>query len=159
MTALRLPRHSQVLRARSDVSAVPPEIVEFAYYAVLVYSMLAPGLGIQIPLFSGGMLLVLAAVCVIQVGTQATAVYAPIRLPLACAMCFLVVDVTVHGGSIMSDLSRAFITWILAVIIIQSLSLRRGFLHRCALVLFVIGLTTVPFLIAKGPGAGTMNER
>src|SRR5262249_2798018 len=35
-----------------------------------------------------------------------------------------------------------------------SLYLRRGFLHRCALVLFVIGLITLPYLTFKGSVTG-----
>jgi hypothetical protein len=54
---------------------------------------------------------------------------------------------------------RAFVTWILTLIIIQSLYLRRGFLHRCALALFVMGLTTLPYLMLKGAIIGTTDER
>src|SRR5262249_34068153 len=54
---------------------------------------------------------------------------------------------------------RSFIIWIFALIIIRSLSLHRGFLHRCALVLFSIGLIVLPYLVVKGPGLGGMRER
>jgi hypothetical protein len=114
--------------------------------------MLGPGLGVSVPFIAGGMLPVLAAFCVIQLGWRATAVYAPLKLPLAFTTSYLAVQITFHGASIMQE--NAFITWILALIIIQSLCLRRGFLHRCALVLFIIGLVTLPYLIFKGSAAG-----
>jgi O-antigen ligase len=109
-------------------------------------------LGISVPFIAGGMLPVLAAFCIIRLGWRATAVYAPLKLPLVFTMSYLVVQITFHDASIMQE--NAFFTWILALIIIQSLCLRRGFLHRCALVLFVVGLITLPYLTFKGSAAG-----
>jgi O-antigen ligase len=158
MTTPQLPQHPKVLRVRSYASAAPPGIVEYTYYAIIFYGMLAPGLGILVPILAGGMLLVLAVFCVIRLGSRATAVYAPIRLPLACVMSYLVVQSTVYGASIMGDDGRGFITWMLSLIITQSLCLRRRFLHRCTLVLFIMGLTTLPYLVFWGSG-GVMHER
>src|SRR5262245_22928736 len=154
MTTSPLSRHPKVLRVESYARAAPPRMVEYAYYALLFYSMFGPGLGILMPALAGGMLLVLAALCVIRLGWRATAVYAPLRLPLAFTIAYLVVQITVYDASIMGEGERAFFTWILAFIVIQSLYLRRGFLHRCALVLFVIGLITLPYLTFKGSVAG-----
>lgn len=159
MTTPQRPRHPKALRVRSYATAAPPRIVEYTYYALLFYSMIAPSIGIFVPILAGGMLLVLAAFCVIRLGSRATAVYAPLRLLLACAISFLVVELMVHDASITESLPRAFITWILALIIIQSLYLRQGLLHRYALALFSLGLTTLPYLIVKGLGSGTMRDR
>jgi O-antigen ligase len=122
-------------------------VAEYVYYSVLFYSILAPGLGLMVPMLAGGMLLALATFCLIWLGTRATAVLATLRLPLACALSFLVVEATVHDGSIIAGFPRVFITWILGLVIVQSLNLRRGFLHRGALVLFAMGLITLPYLI------------
>ena len=146
MTTPQLPRHPKVLRVGSYASAAPPRLVEYAYYASLYYGMLASFLGISVPILAGGMRLVLAAFCVIRLGSRATAVYAPLRLPLACALSYLIVQMTVYDVSIMADGVRSFIKWMLVLIIIQSLYLRRGFLHRCVLVLFSMGLVGLPHL-------------
>ena len=144
MTTSPLSRHPQALRVGSYASAAPPGMVEYAYYALLLYSMLAPGLGILVPMLASGMLLVLAMFCVIRLGARAIAVYAPLRLPLAFATAYLSVQMIVYGASILDG--RDIIAWILGFIIVQSLCLRRGFLHRCTLVLFVMGLTALPYL-------------
>src|SRR6266699_5230153 len=75
MTTPQLPQYPKVLRVRTLASAAPPRIVEYAYYALLFYSMLAPGLGILVPMLAGGMLLGLAAFCVIRLEPQGTAVF------------------------------------------------------------------------------------
>jgi O-antigen ligase len=102
------------------------------------------------------MLPVLAAFCIIRLGWRATTVYAPLKLPLAFTISYLVVQITFHDAFIMGE--RGFFTWILALIIIQSLCLRQGFLHRCALVLFVMGLITLPYLNFKGSVAGSREQ-
>ena len=152
ITTLQPPRYPKVLRVGSSVSAAPPRLAEYAYYALGFYSILADGLGISVPMFGSGMQLVLAAFCIIRLGARATAVYAPLRLPIACALSYVVVQITVHGESIMDGGCRTFITWILTLIIVQSLYLRRGFFHRYALVLFTTGLITLPYLVIGGVG-------
>jgi hypothetical protein len=159
MTAPQILQHPKTLRIRSYASAVPSRIVEYTYYAVLFYTVVAPGLGILVPYAASVTLLVLAAVCVIRLKSLAptiwaTAVYAPIRLPLACVISYLVVQITVYGEPVM--VARSFINWMLMLIIVQSLCLRREFLHRCALALFFIGCIALPYLIFKGSG---MHER
>jgi hypothetical protein len=153
MTAPQPLRPLKVLRVRSYASVAPPCLVEYTYYTLLLYSMFAPGLGILIPLLAGGMLLILAAFCVIRLESRATAVYASLRLSFAFILSYLVVQSTVHGESI----DRNAITWFLMLIIVQSLYLRRGFLHRCVLALFAMGLTALPYLVFSG--VGTISER
>lgn len=149
MTTPQLPQYPKVLCVGSYASGAPPRIVEYAYYALLVYSMLAPGLGILVPMLASGLLLVLAAFCIIRLGSRAqTAVYAPLRLAFAWALAYLVVQMTAHDASIMDG--RDIITWLLALIIIQSLCLRQGLLHRYVFVLFGIGCSMIPYLTFKG---------
>jgi len=121
--------------------------------------MLAPGLGILVPMLAAGMLVVLAAFCVHRLGSRATTVYASLKLPLACGLSYLVVQSIAHGASLMDENGRSFITWMLTLIIVQSLCLRRGFLHRCVFALFIMGLITLPYLIFWGSGVGSMYER
>jgi hypothetical protein len=97
-------------------------------------------------MLAGAALLMLAALVLIGMGPRAVADLAPLKLPVVCALSFLIVEGAVHGGSVLTGFPRLFITWMLGLIIVQSLSLRRDFLHRGALALSLIGFTTVPYL-------------
>jgi O-antigen ligase len=148
VSAARGPARLRVTGVRSHSNRVPPPVTEYAYYLVLFYGMLAPALGIGVPYAAGGLLLLLAAFCASRLGNRARAVFAPLKLLLGCAVSFLVVDVIVHGGSLLAGTPRMFITWILGIVIVSSLCLRPGFPHRLTRVLWVMGLSTLPFLIS-----------
>ena len=156
MTPTPLPRPPKVLRVGSYASAAPPLLVEYVYYALFYYSMLASFLGILASNVAGGMQLVLAAFCVIRLGSRATVVYTPLRLPFAFALSYLIVQITVYDESIMGSLD--FIQWMFALIICQSLYLRQDFLHRCVLVFFSIGLITLPYLTTNADGRAVMDS-
>ena len=143
-----------------DRSARPvPSLMECGYYGLLCYAMLAPGLGILIPLAAGGMLLLLACFSVLHSGLSATVLSAPLRWPIACAASFLLIEVVFHGGSLADGVARPFVTWVLGLVVVHSLTRRPGFVHRCVLVLWVMGLTTVPYLIARGPATDPTSQR
>jgi O-antigen ligase len=55
----------------------------------------------------------------------------------------------------MGDDIRVFVTWILALIITQSLSLRQGFIRRFALATLMIGFMTLPYLQLAMGGSNT----
>jgi hypothetical protein len=57
------------------------------------------------------------------------------------------VQLVLHEESLFgpSDL-RNFITWAVSLVVIQSLAVRKGFLHRFALFALFVGFCTVPFL-------------
>ena len=125
---------------------MPSRAVEYAYYLSLMFSALAPALGLDIPFVAGGMILIVSAICIRQVRSSAKVVYSPIGFLLACAISFLFIQIAVHGESIMGGTVRVFIIWILQLIIIRSLCLRQGFPLRFSLVMFVIGLIPLPYL-------------
>jgi hypothetical protein len=52
----------------------------------------------------------------------------------------------VHNEPLMGDAVRQYVPWLLILVIIQSLSLRQGFLHRFVLVIFVSLLATLPYM-------------
>lgn len=133
---------------------VPPGFVEYGYYGSILYALLAPALGLSVELLGAALLAVLAAVCILSVGPRALTFYARLRFPLGCALSLVVLQMLFHNESLFSENVRPFITWILALIIIQSLSLRREFLSRFGLAAFLIGLTLLPYLkmnYAGGP--------
>jgi hypothetical protein len=77
-------------------------------------------------------------------------VYAPLALPLGCGISSIVVQLLLHGESLES--AKPFILWMFTLMIVQSLALRREFLHHFALVAFIIGLTALPRLRANFGG-------
>jgi len=135
-------RHAFAIR-NERTSHLAPAFVEYAYYALIWYSTSAELWGISVPLVGAAMMAALAAFCVMRLGFV---FYERIASALGCAISFVVLQMALHGQSLFDLTIRSWITWIFALIIVQSLSLRRGFLHRFALVAFVIGLTTLPSL-------------
>src|SRR5262249_4758768 len=101
----------------------------------------------SVALFGAGMLAVLAAFCVMHLGSRAMAVYAPIVFPLSCAISYIAVQLAVYDESLMAETVRPFGPWILTLVIMQSLSLRQGFSHRFALAVLVIGIMTLPYML------------
>jgi O-antigen ligase len=121
----------------------PPASFEYTYYALLAFQYLGNAWGLEVPLLGAGTLAALAGACLIRSGSRATTVYAPIVFPLACAISFVTLQIIVHNESLMGSDCRAFVTWSLALIVVQSLSLRPGFLHRFAIAALLIGLYTL----------------
>lgn len=105
-------------------------------------------IGLSIRMLGAGMMAILAAFCVWSLGPRISTVYRAIVFPVSVAISFLVLQFSIHGESP----SRHFITWIMALIIVQSLCLRQGFLHRFAVAAFIIGLTTLPFVQYQDAG-------
>jgi O-antigen ligase len=104
-------------------------------------------------MIGAGSLAVLAAFCIMRLGSRAMSVYAPIAFPLGCAISVIVLQVSLHSESLMEDSLRQFVVWILSLFIVQSLCLSQGFLHRFAVAAFTIGLTVVPYLQVYVSGA------
>src|SRR5713226_8743545 len=137
MTLTTLRRIRKPTHQAHNASWIPSGRVEYAYYFVLAYSLLSAYLGIELPLIAAGMTIALAGFCFKQMGPRIKEVYAPISLLLACQISYILVQIAMHGASVMDDTIRNFILWVSGMILVQSLRLRQGFLQRCAIVLFV----------------------
>lgn len=135
--AIPIPRHG---------SGAPPRFVEYGYYCSILYSILAPALGISVGFLGAGILTVLAALCVLYIGPRVMTFYSRIFFPLGCALSLIILQILFHNESLLSDHIRPFITWMLALIVVQSLSLRQGFLQRFGFAVFLIGLMLLPYL-------------
>jgi hypothetical protein len=142
----------RILR-RSNV--VPPRFVEYVFYALIVYAVMAPAWGISVPLLGAGGMGLLALFCLWCLRKKAAAVYGPLFLPIGCAVSFLVIQWAVHEQSLLGDTNRAFVNWIVALIVVQSLFSREGFLHRFGGAALIIGLILVPHLNYDYSNAGT----
>lgn len=125
---------------------LPPSWVEYSYYFIFSYSIIAAYLGIEIPLIAAGLTGALAALCFIKLGSRRKEIYAPIALLLACVISFISIEILVYGASIRDEVVRTFILLICGLIIMRSLCLRPGFLLRCTLVIFALGLIAVPHI-------------
>jgi hypothetical protein len=150
LTAARNPPCTARLRYERPVGRlairVPSWRVEYAYYSVISYSMLAEYLGVEVPLLAAGLTVGMAAYCCIQLGSRAAAVLAPLRFLFACVVTFLAIQVLWHGVSPSDVILRSLVVWTCWLIIVQSLCLRDGFLRRCTLVLIAIGCAALPTL-------------
>ncbi len=139
---------------RVDSAVTPPWFMEYAYFATVTYGSLGTVLGLYVRFLEPALLLLLAVWCLARLGPRALSVYAPMAFPLACALSLLIIQLVVHGESIVPSgviagtggELRVVIVWILGLFIIQSLVMRQGFLHRFALVSFVTGLGLLPFI-------------
>lgn len=124
----------------------PSYLIEFAYLALIFYANLAPAFGIAIPLAGFGSLAILAVLSFLHFGASFPKAFRPIKYALGCALSVLLVQVLIFQESLGGGFIRYFITWLLSLIVIQSLSFRKGFFHRFALVAFLVGCATLPFL-------------
>jgi O-antigen ligase len=149
MHQARQARRSQFVSRRDQI---PPPFIEYAYYLSVLYAVAGVALGVSVPLLGAGVLAVLAVVCVDSVGPRRLSAYSPIVPALACAASSIAVQIVVHHESLMSDYVRSFVNWVPALIVVQSVSLRRGFLHRFAIATFGIGLITLPFSLMWSGG-------
>lgn len=130
-----------------DSKYQPSEWVEYLYYFLLFYSIMSPILGIHISGAGSAMLLILAAACAVSLRDKLTLVLMPAVLLLACAASFIAVQVFL-GEPV--SVFREFIDWMLVVVVVQWLALRRGFLHRSAIAVFLVGLLMLTFLRSSG---------
>jgi hypothetical protein len=127
-------------------SGAPPRFVEYGYYFSILYSILAPALGLSVGFLGAGILAVLAVLCVLYIGPRVMTFYSRIFFPLGCALSVIILQLLFHNESLFGDNVRPFISWVLALVIVQSLSLRQGFLRRFGLAVFLTGLILLPYL-------------
>jgi hypothetical protein len=132
--------------ATGDTTSCPPVFLEYTWYVSLAYAMLGRAWGIDvIPSVGGGLLAVLAAACLFSVGPQILEVYTPVAFAFFTGCSLIVIQFFVHDGQSL-DLCTAFVGWLFNVIVVQALTQRPKFLHRFALVAFVIGLGVLPYM-------------
>jgi hypothetical protein len=124
----------------------PSWMVESGYYLYLSNMMFGALFGISVPLIGGGVIAALAGVCIWRQKSEVKKLLAPIALLLGCAVSFIMIQIVLHDESITGDSVRSFIIWILSLILVRSLCLRPGLGHRFTIVLFLIGVMTLPYM-------------
>jgi len=138
--------HQKAVVVRKHLLRAPPSAIEYTFYGVLCYSMLGEAWGVSVPMGGAGLLAILAGLCLMHFGPRAIDVCRPIALALGCAISTLLLQLVFHGESLLNGHMRGFITWTLSLVVIQSISLRQGFLQRFGLMAFLIGCGTLPYL-------------
>lgn len=156
---MRVPLRGVPIHMGHDVRCVPPTSVEYGYFAYLLYLMVGTAWGVSVPLLGGAGLAVLAVLCIVRAGSQWPTIYAPIMYPVACAVSYIALQVIVHHQPVMAGSVRTFLDWIQALIVVQALAMRRGFLHRFALVALMMGLCVLPFLQTADYASGSQYQR
>jgi O-antigen ligase len=140
---------------------MPSRWIEYAYYFAFSYSVIAGYLDVEVPLLAAGITIALATYCAFKMSSRSLKVFTPIGFLIATATSMILVQIVIHDVSPMDGQNRAFILWICGLIIVQSLSLRTGFLRRCTMIVFALGLIAVPHLgsmMASVERAGAMIE-
>jgi O-antigen ligase len=145
-------QQNTVVRSRGEIGGknllkAPPLIFEYGYYALVFNGIF--GL-LPIPFLTIGGLLVIAALCLVHFGKSALSVYRPIALALGCAISSVLLNWLLHEEWIEQTLVRAFITWAVSLIVVQSLTVRKGFFHRFAIFSLFVGLGTLFTLRVSG---------
>src|SRR5262245_66595714 len=77
----------------------PAKAIEYLFYGFLVYSVLGPAVQLSVPFVGVGMLLFLAAACILAVGLRGKALYRPLALPLAAGISFTGFQLPAPGES------------------------------------------------------------
>jgi hypothetical protein len=129
---------------------LPSTAIEYLFYAQMFYSIMGTALGLSFGSVGIGLLVLLTGACVWRLGLNAVPVLMPVALAIACGVSYIGIQVLVHNLSYRGDYTREYMPWVFGLVLTQCLALRRGFLHRAALVVLAIGLTTLPFLQSFG---------
>jgi O-antigen ligase len=140
-------KHRQPIGVFHSSRWTPHWTVEFGYYLYLFYAVFGSAWGLSLPpLLAGGSIAALSGVCILRLKSDLKRLLAPFGLLLGCLVSFLLIQIAIYGESLMGSTTRAFIVCILGLILIRSLCLRPGLGHRFTFVLFVVGLTALPYI-------------
>ena len=141
------------VKTNHTFSAAPPRIIEYGYFFSIFYVILGVPLGISITLLGFGLLTILAGLCILRAGSRIFTIYKPLVFPLTFGIFFIALQLFFHGESLMErGYLRSFVPWMLNIIIVYPLTLRKGFLNRFALVALAVGLLALTFMAFQGGG-------
>jgi O-antigen ligase len=144
-------------RLAREANIYPPAFLEYAWYASLAYGMLGQVWGIEIPSVGGAVLVLLAAICLLNLGDHALQVFKPIAWALCTGILIITIQFFFHTSEEKAwTETMYFFGWLGLLIIAQTLSLRPNFLQRFALVAFVIGSACLPYIEIKMTPGGVL---
>lgn len=138
--------------------SIPSRWVEYSYYFVIAYTILGGYFGLEIPLLAAGLIVGLSFFCLLHFGLHAKKVLAPVAFLLVAMVSYIGVQIAFHQTSLTHSHITQSVLWVSGIIIVQSLALRPGFLYRCAIVLFVIGILPLRDLTSGGVADGAVHQ-
>lgn len=103
-------------------------------------------MGLRVRLLGAGLLVLLGLICLLRLGPQAIFLNKSMALPFGCVASFVIVQIFYHTESLGNEIFKSMFLWIISLIIIHALFLRKGFLQRFAVACFLIGICLLPFL-------------
>jgi hypothetical protein len=133
-------------RGLAEARSLPPSWLEYLYYVSVFYSVMGPAVGISLGGLGILMLVGIAGICALRLGPGMAVIALPVVVPVLCGFSFLAVQLLVHNATLDTPYVREFVPWIIGIVILQYLALRRGFIHRAAASILLVGLSTLPFM-------------
>ena len=130
---------------RTENVLVPSSFVEYGFYIYMFYTLIGGVLGLVVNNLASGVLVLLVLLCLSELGSQALTVIRVLAFPLACGITYAFIQLVLHEESL-THAVRPLLLWMLTLVLIQSLALRKNFLHRFAVVMFLIGLAALPYI-------------
>lgn len=152
-------QHGNPSRIIKSLVGIPSRRIEYGYYLITAYTILGGYFGLEIPLLAAGLTVALAFFCLQHFGSHAKEVLGPVAFLLASLIASISIQIALHQTSLTDAYITRSILWISGMIIVQSLALRPGFLYRCAIVLFVIGIIPLRDLTFSGGGGAVDHAR
>jgi O-antigen ligase len=123
----------------------PSGFIEYGFYFYMSYTLLGGVFGLFVNNLASGILVLLLMLCLTELGSQALSMIRVGAFPLACGITYAFIQLVLHEESL-THAVRPFLLWMMTLVLIQSLALRKSFLHRFAVVMFLIGLAALPYL-------------
>src|SRR6266542_4148548 len=142
-----LPPRPTVRGAAALSREIVPAFVEYCYYGLIVYSLGLAGELFSMAFLGAGLNLALAIFCVIRLRARAIS---PILMPVSCGASFVLLQLMIHGEPLTGEYVRPFVIWIIEFVIVRSLCLRTGFVHRFPIVAMIAGMFLLQHLTVVG---------
>ncbi len=145
-----------------------PLWAEWWYFAQVFYAVLGNVLNLSFGSIGVALLAVLAGTNVLRLGRRMGVALIPLALPLAFVATYMSVQLLFFHESPLNEGLRPLVSWVLGMTAVQCLALRRGFLHRAAFGISLVGACTLPFMtlyrggdrigLEKGIGIANPND-
>jgi O-antigen ligase len=132
----------------------PSAFLEYGFYFYMFYTILGGVFGLFINNLASGLLVLLLILCLSELGSQTVTVIRVLAFPLGCGIAYSFIQLFLYEEPLTGTV-RAFLLWMLSLLIIQVLALRPNFLHRFVLVMFFFGLAALPYLSSYSDDASS----
>jgi O-antigen ligase len=135
----------RAIPARARNASTPSIVVEYGFYLYMFYSLLGGVFGLFVNNLASGLLVLLVLLCVYEMGFQAMTVMKLVAFPMGCGIAYVFIHLFFFEA-MLTETVRAFLIWMVLLFLVQMLALRKDFLSRFVLVMFVIGLVALPYM-------------